>query len=83
MSRNEPIYVTRPDLAPLEEFLPYLKDIWEHRILTNGGPYHQQLEAALRTYLGVEHISLFCNGTIALVTALQSLRITGEVITTP
>jgi dTDP-4-amino-4,6-dideoxygalactose transaminase len=83
MSKNEPIYVTRPDLAPLEEFLPYLKDIWNGRILTNGGPYHQQLESALRTHLGVEHIALFCNGTIALVTALQSLRITGEVITTP
>src|SRR4051812_39160707 len=83
MSKSEPIYVTRPDLAPLEEFLPYLKDIWEGRILTNGGPYHQRLESALRTYLSVEHIALFCNGTIALVTALQSLRITGEVITTP
>lgn len=83
MNKNDPIYVTRPDLAPLEEFLPYLQDIWERKVLTNGGPYHQQLEAALRSYLGVEHIALFCNGTIALVTALQSLRITGEVITTP
>lgn len=83
MSKKDPIYVTRPDLPPLEEFLPYLTDIWNRKILTNGGPYHQQLEAALRRHLGVESIALFCNGTIALVTALQSLRITGEVITTP
>jgi dTDP-4-amino-4,6-dideoxygalactose transaminase len=60
-----------------------LQSIWESRILTNGGPFHQQLEAALCDYLGVEHIALFTNGTLALVTALQSLRVTGEVITTP
>jgi dTDP-4-amino-4,6-dideoxygalactose transaminase len=83
MSERHPIYVTKPELPPLEEFMPYLKDIWERRVLTNGGPYHQRLERALQEYLGVEHIALFCNGTIALVTALQSLRITGEVITTP
>ena len=77
------IYVTQPTLPPLEEFIPYLKQIWENKILTNGGPFHQQLEKALCVYLGVEHISLFANGTIALVTALQALRITGEVITTP
>jgi dTDP-4-amino-4,6-dideoxygalactose transaminase len=63
--------------------MPYLEKIWDNKILTNGGPYHQQLEEALCEYLGVEHIALFTNGTIALVTALQSLRITGEVITTP
>ncbi len=78
-----PIYVTQPDLPPLEEFLPYLRKIWDSRVLTNGGPFHQQLEAELASYLGVKHISLFTNATIALVTALQSLRITGEVITTP
>lgn len=83
MSKTRPIYVTRPDLPPLEDLLPYLEAIWESRILTNGGPFHQQLEAALCEYLGVEHIALFTNGTIALVTALQALRITGEVITTP
>ncbi len=77
------IYVTQPYLPPLEEFIPYLKQIWENKILTNGGPFHQQLEQALCAHLGVEHISLFANGTLALVTALQSLRITGEVITTP
>lgn len=77
------IYVTQPYLPPLDEFLPYLERIWESKILTNGGPSHQQLEQALCEYLGVEHIALFTNGTIALVTALQALRITGEVITTP
>lgn len=80
---NKPIYVTQPNLPPLEEFIPYLEKIWENKILTNGGPFHQQLEKALCEYLGVEHISLFTNGTIALVTAMQALRLTGEVITTP
>jgi len=63
--------------------MPYLEKIWTNKVLTNGGPFHQQLEKELCDYLGVEHIALFTNGTIALVTALQSLRITGEVITTP
>jgi dTDP-4-amino-4,6-dideoxygalactose transaminase len=81
--RNEPIYVTQPFLPPLEEFIPYLQQIWDKKILTNGGPFHQQLEESLCEYLGVEHIALFTNGTIALVTALQALRVTGEVITTP
>ena len=80
---NKPIYVTQPNLPPLEEFIPYLEKIWKNKILTNGGPYHQQLEISLCEYLGVKHLSLFTNGTIALVTALQALRITGEVITTP
>ena len=78
-----PIYVTQPLLPPLEEFIPYLEQIWKNKWLTNGGPFHQQLEQALCDYLGVKHISLFTNGTLALMTALQSLRITGEVITTP
>ena len=77
------IYVTQPYLPPLEEFTPYLEKIWANKILTNGGPFHQQLEQALCDYLGVKHLALFTNGTIALVTALQALRITGEVITTP
>jgi dTDP-4-amino-4,6-dideoxygalactose transaminase len=76
-------YVTRPLLPPLKEFMPYLEQIWESQWLTNGGPFHQQLETALAEYLGVEHLALFVNGTIALVTALQTLRVTGEVITTP
>jgi len=77
------IFVTQPYLPPLEEFVPYLEKIWNNKVLTNCGPFHQQLEQELCQYLGVEYISLFTNGTIALVTALQALRITGEVITTP
>ena len=80
---SKPIYVTQPYLPPLEEFIPYLEKIWENKWLTNNGPFHQQLEQALCDYLGVDHLALFTNGTIALVTALQALRITGEVITTP
>jgi dTDP-4-amino-4,6-dideoxygalactose transaminase len=80
---SKPIYVTQPCLPPLEEFIPYLQQIWDRKILTNGGPFHQQLEQALCDYLGVEHLALFTNATIALVTALQALRVTGEVITTP
>lgn len=80
---TKPVYVTQPYLPPLEEFLPYLEQIWDNKILTNGGPFHQRLERALCDYLGVEHLALFTNGTIALVTALQALRVTGEVITTP
>ncbi len=83
MNSNKPIYVTQPTLPPLEEFFPYLQQIWDSKILTNGGPFHQQLEQALCDYLGVKHIALFTNGTIGLVTALQTLRITGDVITTP
>lgn len=77
------IFVTQPAMPPLEEFTPYLEKIWESRILTNGGPFHRELEAALCDYLGVQHIALFANATLALVTALQALRITGEVITSP
>lgn len=80
---NAPIYVTQPYLPPLKEFIPYLEQVWDNKVLTNGGPFHQQLEQALCDYLGVKHLALFTNGTIALVTALQALRITGEVITTP
>jgi len=80
---DRPLYVTQPFLPPLEEFIPYLEKIWETKKLTNSGPFHEQLERALCDFLGVEHIALFTNGTIALVTALQALRITGEVITTP
>ncbi|MEC4875651.1 dTDP-4-amino-4,6-dideoxy-D-glucose aminotransferase VioA [Pseudomonas sp. NC26] len=79
----EPVHVTSPLLPPLKEFLPYLEEIWNSKRLTNAGPFHEQLEAELARYLGVEHLALFCNGTLALVTALQALRITGEVITTP
>ncbi|USA52718.1 DegT/DnrJ/EryC1/StrS family aminotransferase [Acinetobacter sp. C32I] len=79
-----PIYVTQPVLPELDEFIPYLKEIWDNKILTNCGPLHQRLEQALCEYLGVPYISLFNNGTIALVTALQALGLEqGEVITTP
>src|SRR5689334_19179555 len=80
---DKTITVTQPHLPPLEEFVPYLEEIWRTKWLTNNGPFHQQFERELAEYLGVEHIALFTNGTLALVTALQSLRITGEVITTP
>ncbi|HOM30379.1 MAG TPA: DegT/DnrJ/EryC1/StrS family aminotransferase, partial [Deltaproteobacteria bacterium] len=76
-------YVTQPALPPLEEFVESLKTIWESRILTNKGPFHKRFEKELADYLGVKFISLTANGTLALVTALQALRITGEVITTP
>jgi dTDP-4-amino-4,6-dideoxy-D-glucose transaminase len=80
---DQSIYVTQPYLPPLEEFIPYLQKIWDNKILTNDGCFHQQFERELCDYLGVKHLALFANGTIALVTALQALRITGEVITTP
>lgn len=83
MNSKNNIYVTQPYMPPLEEFIPYLQAIWGNKVLTNGGPFHQQLEEALCEYLGVKHVSLFSNGTLALITALQSLRITGEVLTTP
>ena len=77
------IPVTRPALPPLDEFIPYLQRIWDSRQLTNNGPFHQELEAELARHLGVPHVALFANGTVALITALQALRIEGEVITTP
>lgn len=80
---SKPIFVTQPFLPPLGEVIPYLEQIWQSKVLTNGGPMHQQLERSLCDYLGVEHISLFNNGTIALLTALQALDLTGEVVTTP
>ena len=83
MSANKAIYVTQPSLPALAEFIPYLEEIWSSKLVTNGGPFHHQLEQELCDYLGVKFLSLFTNGTIALVTALQALRITGEVITTP
>ncbi len=79
----KPIFVTKPSLPPLADFLPFLEKIWDSKDLTNSGPFHQELEDELCNFLGVKYISLFTNGTLALVTALQSLRITGEVITTP
>jgi dTDP-4-amino-4,6-dideoxygalactose transaminase len=83
MSPQRPVFVTEPHLPPLEEFLPYLEQIWASKRITNSGPFHEQLEKELADYLGVKHLSLFANGTLALLTALQALRISGEVITTP
>ena len=80
---KKPIFVTRPFLPPLEEFYEYLKDIWESKQLTNKGPYHELFEKNLAEYLNVKYVSLFSNGTLALISALQTMRITGEVITTP
>lgn len=84
MSDNKQITVTSPLLPPLEEFIPYLQQIWDSKWITNNGQFHQQLEQALAEYLGVEYISVFTNGTLPLITALQALGLTkGEVITTP
>jgi len=83
LNQDNIIYVTEPSLPPLKEFLPYLEQIWESKWLTNNGPFHQKFEKALCDYLGVKHISVFANGTLALITALQALNISGEVITTP
>lgn len=77
------ITVTSPLLPDLDEFNELLKQIWASKWITNNGNFHKQLEGALEDYLGVPQISLFTNGTLPLLTALQALRITGEVITTP
>ncbi|MEQ9105923.1 MAG: DegT/DnrJ/EryC1/StrS family aminotransferase [Limnobacter sp.] len=70
-------------MPPLEELTPFLEQIWANKVLTNGGPFHQHFEQALCDYLGVEFISIFTNATVSLISALQALRVTGEVITTP
>lgn len=80
---NKKLTVTSPLLSPLEEFIPYLEDIWKRKWLTNNGYYHQELERALTEYLKVPYLSLFTNGTLPIMVALQALRITDEVITTP
>lgn len=81
--KNKQITVTAPLLPDLNEFNELLKEIWESKWITNNGAFHRQLEAALAEYLKVPYVSLFTNGTLPLLTALQALRITGEVITTP
>lgn len=84
MQNKDKIVVTSPLLPDLQELNQYLQQIWDSRWLTNNGTFHQQLEAALAEYLGVEYISVFTNGTLPLITALQALGLTkGEVITTP
>lgn len=77
------IYVTEPSLPNLEEYYELLKEIWLSKRITNNGEFHKKLEIELTKYLGIDNISLFTNGTLALIVALQALRITGEVITTP
>lgn len=83
MSETKIVTVTSPLLPDLKEFEKSLEDIWNRKWLTNNGYYHKELEKALADYLGVPYISLFTNGTLPLITALQAMRITGEVITTP
>ncbi len=83
MQNKDIITVTSPLMPDLEEFNELLKDIWDRKWITNNGHYHQLLEKALAEYLKVPYVSLFTNGTLPLITALQALRITGEVITTP
>ncbi len=80
----DPVYVTRPTMPDLSSYNACLEQIWQSRWLTNDGEFHQRFENSLKEHLGVEHLSLFVNGTIALLVALQALRInSGEVITTP
>lgn len=83
MSKNKQITVTAPLLPNLDEFNELLKEIWDSKWITNNGSLHRQLETELAKYLKVPYVSLFTNGTLPLITALQALRISGEVITTP
>ena len=79
----EKIYVTKPSLPPIDEYIPYLEKIWESNHLTNFGPFHQKLEDELCKFLGVKYVSLFNNATIALLVAQRILGFKGEIITTP
>ena len=84
MTNESQITVTSPLLPPLEDFIPYLQQIWDSKWITNNGSFHQLLEKELANYLGVEYLSLFTNGTLPLITAFQALGIReGEVITSP
>jgi len=83
MAASRPLYVTRPALPPLDELQPLLEDIWQSRILSNDGPYHEQLEQALARYLGVEYVSLVANATLGLIMAQRQGNLAGEVLTTP
>ena len=83
MQEEKPILISQPTLPDLDEFVESLKVIWQRKWLTNNGEVHQEFESKLPEFLGVPYISLFSNGTLALISALQALRITGEVITTP
>ena len=83
MMSSESVRVTSPLLPAFDDFTELLRDIWDRKWITNNGEYHQQLEEALAAYLKVPFVSLFTNGTLPLITALQALKIKGEVITTP
>jgi len=78
-----PVYVTRPLLPPLSSVMARLEAVWTTQQLTNVGQQHERLEAALRDHLGVRELSLFTNGTVALITAIRALDLTGDVLTTP
>jgi dTDP-4-amino-4,6-dideoxygalactose transaminase len=80
---NQPIYITKPSVPPLEEFNYLLKKIWKSRVFTNNGVFHKKLESKLSLYTSNKNVSLFCNGTMALIMALKALKLKGEVITTP
>ncbi|NND55145.1 MAG: DegT/DnrJ/EryC1/StrS family aminotransferase [Gammaproteobacteria bacterium] len=83
MADGRPLYVARPDLPPLQDLLPALEELWQSRILSNEGRYHDEFEAALASYLGVDHVSLVTNATSGLLLALLQAGLTGQVITTP
>jgi dTDP-4-amino-4,6-dideoxygalactose transaminase len=82
MQKN-PILITQPDLPSLDKFFPYLEKIWKNKWLTNNGEFHKELEEKMAEFLKVPYVSLFTNGTLALITAIQLLELKGEVITTP
>ncbi|MFY8107550.1 MAG: DegT/DnrJ/EryC1/StrS family aminotransferase, partial [Bacteroidia bacterium] len=83
MDNQNPVFVTQPSLAPLEEFVELLKGVWERGILTHNGPLVQRLEKELEQKLGIEHLAVNTNGTIALQMAIRALELKGEIITTP
>ena len=80
---NDPVYISRPMLPDLKEMSDKLSEVWDSKWLTNDGPQHAKFENELARRLCASHLSLFNNGTIALMIACQSLRLSGEVITTP
>ena len=83
MKKRDKIFVTQPSLPPLDDFIKSVEEIWESKWITNNGRFHQEFEQKLAEHLGVNYISLFSNGTLALVTAIQALQLEGEIITTP
>ena len=82
-SQHDPIFVTRPFLPPLDELIPLLERIWDRKIVTNNGPFHEELQRELERFLEVEHVSLTANGMLALEAAIEAAGVSGEVITTP